>query len=397
MSSKGAIKQLCEKLSLGILVDVCQGDADKSLNDLHQEYEDRCHRESEISIGELKKLLKPALGTSMDGADPETIANIAKELSDILNLDKQQISLHLNPKCSKAVRALCTTIHDYCNSKWEGDALFAESLGNLITFSFCFYFTTDVIQVGSHAHESPAKSGKLNDQKFQNVKVNKSSARDIPIEREKLMSLTIGDFKGFQLPVFTLPTDENTAYVESAWSSRLATTFLIPIFSFYQMNLRQEKMESIEHFNTNALKRPDFSVVRKGGSDIASLSVNTNSLKNVTDDEILLSLEIKLGKTEIKLGKTKIKLGKTKNKLDDTILLQLVANMAVTKTRICLLITPDTTFKVEYEGIKDHNRERKVHLPTAKFLDKSAARCIFQQLREREDYRMIISSSWILL
>ncbi|KAI5948768.1 hypothetical protein KGF57_005166 [Candida theae] len=306
MSSKVAIANLCKALFLEYLVEVCQRNTDESLKDLHKKYEARRNKKSGVNIQEIKKLLKPALGSSMDGADPNTIAEIAEELSDILKLDKKAISVPMNPKCAKAVRSLCTTIHDYCNSKWEGGALFAESLGNLITLSFCFYFTTDIIQVGSRGHELPARSNKLNEEIFNDFKINTSPTHDIAVERESFMSLTMGQFKGFQLPVFSLPTDENTAYVESAWSSRLASTFLIPIFSFYQMKLCQEKLESISHSNTNVSKRPDFSVVRDG-SVIALSSVHTNSSKDVTDDEILLSLEIKLGTTT--------------NKLDDPILL----------------------------------------------------------------------------
>ncbi|KAG5419592.1 hypothetical protein I9W82_003360 [Candida metapsilosis] len=387
-TSQSAIASLAKHLGYDILVQVCiaavESHDDTSLHDLHEEYERRRHFGNEPKDEGIVEFLGPALGSTMHDLSIEgqnQLITIAEKMSDIIHLEKVPLSDPISPECARALRSLCNLLYNYCYSKWDSNELFSESLSNLITVSLCFYFTNKIIQVGSHVHEAPAKSGKLNEEVFNHIKLQISPTHVISIERENFMALRIADFQGFQLPVFTLPTDENTAYVESAWSSRLATTFLIPIFSFYQMKLRQEKMESIAHFNTNASKRPDFSVVTKGGSVIVSSSVNPNSSKDVADDEILLSLEIKL-------GKTKIKLGKTKNKLDDTILLQLVANKAVTKTRICLLITPDTTFKVEYEGIKDHNRERKVHLSTAKFLDKSVARYIFQQLREREDYRM---------
>lgn len=373
MSPKESITQLCKELNLDNLVSVCQRNVDKSLKDLQVEYRRRRNAKSEVNIEKIKKLLKPALGSSMDGANPNTIANIAMELSDILDLNKKPMSEPMTPNLTKAVRSLCTTINNYCFSEWDGGVLFSESSGNLITLSFCFYFTTDVIQVGSHGHQFPARSGELNKERFTGFKISTSPTRLIRTDREISMSLTMKNFMGFQLPVFSLPTDENTAYIESAWSSRLASTFLIPIFSFYQLKLRQEKLESISHFNTDVQKRPDFSVV-SDGSVIASLSVNTNSLKDVTDDEILLSLEIKLGTTT--------------NNLDGTVLLQFIANMAVTKTRVCLLPTPDTIFKVEYKGIKAHNGEKAVHLDVAKFLDKSVARCIFQQLRKGKDYRM---------
>lgn len=379
MPPKESITQLCQELNLGTLVSVCQRGVEvetRTLSSLLTEYKRSQKQGPPDRYQHIVEMLKIALGSSMDDlGDDEvrTLVTIAKRYADILDLNKKPMSEPMTPNLTKAVRSLCTTINSYCFSEWDGGVLFSESLDNLITLSFCFFFTTDIIQVGSHGHELPARSNKLNEEIFNDFKINTSPTHDIAVERESFMSLTMGQFKGFQLPVFSLPTDENTAYVESAWSSRLASTFLIPIFSFFQMKLRQEKLESISHSNTNVLKRPDFSVVRDG-SVIASLSVHTNSLKDVTDDEILLSLEIKLGKTT--------------NKLDDPILLQFIANMAVTKTRVCLLPTPDTIFKVEYKGIKVHNGERAVSLAVAKFSDKNVAKCLFLELSKGEDYRM---------
>ncbi|KAI5967459.1 hypothetical protein KGF57_000402, partial [Candida theae] len=126
MSPMESITQLCQELNLSVLVSVCQRGVEvetKTLSSLLTEYKQSQKQGTPDRYQHIVEMLKIALGSSMDGlGDDEvrTLVTIAKKCADILDLNKKPISVPMTPNLTKAVRSLCTTIHDYCNSKWDG-------------------------------------------------------------------------------------------------------------------------------------------------------------------------------------------------------------------------------------------------------------------------------------
>ncbi|KAI5955464.1 hypothetical protein KGF57_003596 [Candida theae] len=367
MSPIEAIKILFTSLKMDVVTQTLIENENRNttLQTLHDRYKMKVDNILQLET-DIKPKLEDALGpkfTRLDEREKTVLVKIANEIADVMNFAKAPYIDVLSANCRDAVKSLCNHMDDFCHYTWKGSVPYIQSFGNLWTISLALYFTARVVEVGRHDDRKRIlTSKKLNDNKFDNIKPDMTDTSSIDVDRQVFMSFTVGQFYNFEIPTFCLPTREISVWVESVWASRFAVTFLVPICVFSGFQIHQEELKDIEgEGGKSASKRPDFILVNNPEVEVAQISEMAPQL----------TLEMKLGSG--------------KETLRDNVYLQVLANMAVTATKVAFVISEEDIYKVEYKGI--NKQEKKVRLASHKYNhNTNAAGCLLYELHKKENY-----------